>query len=76
MSNMQDNRSDMDRAFDSIVNRIVTPILEHRDEICRSEWWTDEMRQAMVPNSIINELRKIAKRELAAVHFGACRELK
>ena len=75
MSVMRDNRSDMDRAFDSITSRIVTPILKHRDDICRSEGWTGEMRMALVTNQVIGEVRAIAKRELAAIHFGMCKEL-
>jgi len=76
MTVMRDNRSDMDRAFDAIINRIVTPILKHRDEICRSEGWTDEMSMALVTNQVISEMRDVAKRELAAIHFGMCEELK
>ncbi len=75
MSVMRDNQSDLDRAFDAIINRIVTPILKHRDAICRSEGWNDELSKALVTNQVISELRENAKRELAAIHFGVCEEL-
>lgn len=75
MTVMKNNASDIDRAFDAIVNRIVTPLLKHRDEICRSDLWTDEMRKILFQNSVLEDIREIAKRELAAVHFGVCEEL-
>ena len=75
MSVMRDNQIDLDRAFDAIISRIVTPILKHRDDICRSEGWTDELSKAMVTNQVISELRENAKRELAAIHFGVCADL-
>jgi hypothetical protein len=70
MNVMQDNRSDLDRAFDLVINRIVTPLLTHRDEICRSEGWTDEMAKGMVTDTILAEVRDNAKRELAAIYCG------
>ena len=75
MSVMKSNASDMDRAFDAIINRIVTPILQHRDEICRSEGWNDELSKALVTDQVISEMREVAKRELAAIHFGTCEAL-
>lgn len=70
-----DSRGRLDRAFDSIINRVVTPILRHRDEICMSEWWRDELAVALVTNQVINELREQLKKEIAAIYFGTCQEL-
>jgi hypothetical protein len=75
MTTMKSNQSDLDRAFDAIINRIVTPILKHRDAICRSEGWNDELSKALVTNQVISEMRETAKKELAAIYFGTCEDL-
>ena len=74
--NAEDKRSELNAAYDRIVNRIVFPILRHRDQVsgcCGDRAAT--LEEAMMPNEVIAEVRDIAVRELSAVHFGVCHEL-
>jgi len=74
--NAEDKRSELNAAYDRIVNRIVFPILRHRDQVSGlggDKATTPE--EAMISNEVINEVREIAVRELSAVHFGVCHEL-
>ena len=75
MPNMQDNNSDLDRMFDRVINRIVLPILRHRDAICRDPEFTDDLSRLLVTNTVIDEMRERAKQELAAVYYGTSVEL-
>ena len=74
--NAEDKRSELTAAYNRIVNRIVLPILKHRDQAsgCGGIAATSA-EEAMIPNEVINEVRDIAVRELSAVHFGCCHEL-
>ena len=76
MCTAEDKRSELNAAYDRIVNRIVFPILRHRDQACG--YGGDRATtpdEAMIPNEVIAEVRAIAVRELSAVHFGVCHEL-
>jgi len=69
----EQKRSELNAAYDRIVNRIVFPILRHRDQasgVGGDRAATPE--DAMIPNEVISEVREIAVRELSAVHFGVC----
>ena len=37
--------------------------------------YVNELSKAMVTNQVISEMREVAKRELAAIHFGMCEDL-